>query len=96
MKKVESGSYKEGFRLDELDIDFMILLIEYRVVWYLFQFYFFDMFDLVFIFCDSLGSLLGYILFWLLFEVVSDVVLLVCIRVNGYFYILSFKCREVM
>nr|XP_011428134.2 uncharacterized protein LOC105328813 [Crassostrea gigas] len=96
MKKVESGSHKEGFRLDESDIDFMILLTEHRVVWHSSQFHFSDMLDLALILCDSSGSPPGYTLLRLPFEVASDVVLSACIRVNGHLYISSSKCREAM
>lgn len=96
MKKVESGSHKEGFRLDESDIDFMILLTEHRVVWHSSQFHFSDTLDLALILCDSSGSPPGYTLLRLPFEVASDVVLSACIRVNGHLYISSSKCREAM
>lgn len=96
MKKVESGSHKEGFRLDGSDIDFMILLTEHRAVWDSSQFHVSDMLELALILCDNSESPPGYTLLRLPFEVASDVVLSACIRVNGNLYISSSNCREAM
>lgn len=96
MKKVESGSHKEGFRLDGSDINFMILLTEHRAVWDSSQFHVSDMLELALILCDNSESPPGYTLLRLPFEVASDVVLSACIRVNGNLYISSSKCREAM
>lgn len=48
--KMLSGSKKEGFRMKGLDWDLMVWLNDYRVIWNMFQSYFYNIGNIILIF----------------------------------------------
>lgn len=57
------GSIGEGFRFEGLDIDIMYWFSDFRVVMDVFQFEYYDIFNVELLLFDSLESLLGFMLF---------------------------------
>ncbi|XP_061169012.1 uncharacterized protein LOC133178292 [Saccostrea echinata] len=90
-----SGSYKEGFRLDESDRDAMISLDQYRVIWNLSQNQDYNRYTLFLSDCSE--SPPGYTLLQLLLPAKLTVKIWAsCFRMYEKYYLSSFKFRENM
>ena len=94
--KVEmlSCSLRDGFRLENPDMDFMIWPNHHPVLWEFSQAQFYDTQNNTLILCDSTESPPGFTLLWLPLERVPCGLLSTCIRLNGVLYISSAKFRD--
>lgn len=94
--KMKNGSYKEGFRLRESDLDAMFWLPNNRVIWNISQTRIYDKERYTLLLCDGSKSPPGYTLLWLPNERASDKVKRATVRDNGRLVVYSSKYRETM
>ena len=91
--RMESGSYREGFRFEDSDLDYMIWLNNVRVFWDFSQAMLHNINRQVLILCDISESPPGFTLLWLPLEE-RTFLISSCVRMNGALYISSAKFRE--
>eukprot|EP00105_Crassostrea_gigas_P002575 XP_011415148.1 PREDICTED: uncharacterized protein LOC105319340 isoform X1 [Crassostrea gigas] len=96
VRRMLSGSRREGLRLSGSDFDYMIWPNNHRVIWDFSQVQFYNTQEHTLILCDSSESPPGFTLLWLPLERTSHGVMSACVRMNGMLYISSSKYREVM
>ncbi|XP_062572676.1 uncharacterized protein LOC134234616 [Saccostrea cucullata] len=89
-----SGSYREGFRLKESDIDYMCWPNNHRVIWDLSQSQYYNTQTQTLILCDCSDSPPGFTLVYLLSRSMDRGILEACIRVKNSYYISSSKYRQ--
>lgn len=94
--KMKNGSYKEGFRLRESDLDTMFWLPNNRVIWDISQTRFYDIERYTLLLCDASKSPPGYTLLWLPNERPSNKVKRATVRDNGRLVVYSSIYRETM
>ena len=92
--KLKSGSVREGFRLEDSDIDIMYWLENDRVFWNFSQATLYNTHDHALILCDSSESPPGFTLLRLPLEEADRRILSSCVRINGVLYISSAKYRK--
>ena len=90
-----SGSTREGFRLENSDVDFMFWPNHHPVLWYFLQAQFYNPLRDVVILCDSSDSPPGFTLLYLPLKMAACDILSTCIRINGLLYISSSKYRNL-
>ena len=91
---MESGSRREGFRLEGSDQDTMFWLKNHRVLWDFSQTQFYNTHREKLILCDISESPPGFTLLWLPLEDANADVLSSCVRINDALYISSAKYRN--
>nr|XP_022335968.1 uncharacterized protein LOC111132453 [Crassostrea virginica] len=89
-----SGSWREGFRFRDSDMDFMRWLNNHRVLWDFSQATLYNTHIYKLILCDSSESLPGFTLLWLPLETADSLVLSSCVRINGALCISSALYRD--
>ena len=89
-----SGSRREGFRLEDSDMDFMIWPIHFPVLWDFSQAQFYNTQRDILILCDSTDSPPGFTLLWLPLEMADSELLSACVILNEALYISSAKHRN--
>ena len=89
------GSRREGFRLENSDMDMMFWPNHYPVLWDFPQAQFYNPLRDVLILCDISDSPPGYTLLYLPLEMATCDILSTCIRINGLLYISSSKYRDL-
>nr|XP_034317637.1 uncharacterized protein LOC117686569 [Crassostrea gigas] len=94
-KTMNSGSRKEGFRLNESDLDIMLIEPWHRVIWDMSHSEMYNLQGQIPILCNTSESPPGFALLSLLFENTSKRVYSACVRINGGLYISSSKFREL-
>ncbi|XP_052683224.1 uncharacterized protein LOC128163635 [Crassostrea angulata] len=94
-KTMNSGSRKEGFRLNESDLDIMFIEPWHRVIWDMSHSVMYNLQGQTPILCNTSESPPGFALLWLPLENSSDLVYSACVRINGGLYISSSKFREM-
>ncbi|XP_062584992.1 uncharacterized protein LOC134246631 [Saccostrea cucullata] len=90
-----SGSYREGFRLKESDIDIMFWPNDHRVIWDLSQSQYYNTHGQTLILCDCSDSPPGFTLLYLLSPSRNQVIQGACVRVNSEYYISSSEYRMI-
>ena len=93
--QMESGSWREGFRFNDSDVDNMFWPNNHRVLWDFSQATLYNtQRHIKLILCDSSESPPGFTLLWLPLEKACGLVLSSCFRINGALYISSAKHRD--
>ena len=91
---MQSGSSREGFRLNDSDVDTMIWPNNHRVLWDFSQAQFYNTRRQSLILCDSSESPPGFTLLWLPLEEAGCDVLSSCVILNGSLYLSSAEYRN--
>ncbi|XP_062593909.1 uncharacterized protein LOC134255407 [Saccostrea cucullata] len=91
-----SGSYKEGFRLIESDLDSMYWQNNHHVIWELSQSQYYNIHIQTLILCDCSDSPPGFTLLYLLSPSMDKDIQRSCVRMNNRLYISSSKYRKIM
>ncbi|XP_062575192.1 uncharacterized protein LOC134237108 [Saccostrea cucullata] len=94
-RMMTSGSRREGFRLEESDMDAMFWPHDHCVVWDLDQAQNYDLSRKTLILCDCSESPPGFVLLELLTPTHSQCVQNACVRINDRFYISSSIYRQI-
>ncbi|XP_062566486.1 uncharacterized protein LOC134228808 [Saccostrea cucullata] len=89
-----SGSYGEGFRLIESDVDFMYWPNNHRVIWELSQSQYYNTQRQTLILCDCSDSPTGFTLLYLLSTSMNRDVQRACVRMNNRYYVSSSYYRQ--
>ncbi|XP_061165917.1 uncharacterized protein LOC133174835 [Saccostrea echinata] len=92
---IESGSQKEGFRLEGSDIDIMFWPNNHRVIWELSQSQYYNRHRQTLILCDYFDSPPGFTLLCLLSPSMDRGIQEACVRVNNRQYLSSSLYRLV-
>ncbi|XP_062607495.1 uncharacterized protein LOC134269315 [Saccostrea cucullata] len=90
-----SGSYREGFRLKESDIDTMLWRVDHRVIWELSHSQYYNMHSQTLILGDISNSPPGFTLLYLLSPSKLRKVQNACVRIGNRHYISSSKYRHI-
>ncbi|XP_062607496.1 uncharacterized protein LOC134269318 [Saccostrea cucullata] len=90
-----SGSQREGFRLEESDVDVMCWPNNHRVIWELSQSQYYNTHRQTLIFSDCSGSPPGFTLLYLLSPSMDRFIQTVCARVNNRYFISSSECTKI-
>nr|XP_022340884.1 uncharacterized protein LOC111135261 [Crassostrea virginica]XP_022340885.1 uncharacterized protein LOC111135261 [Crassostrea virginica] len=90
----KGGSQREGFQLDDSDVDYLIWSDDQQVFWDYSQMIGKNILTNALILCDSSESPPGYTLLWLPLKAAYGMVLSSCVEINGALYISSAKYRE--
>ncbi|XP_062586825.1 uncharacterized protein LOC134248443 [Saccostrea cucullata] len=90
-----SGSYREGFRLQGSDMDFMLWTNDQRVIWELSQSQYYNTNRQSLILCDCYDSPPGFTLLYLLSPSVYIEIQGACVRMNNRYYVSSSKYRQI-
>ncbi|XP_062569862.1 uncharacterized protein LOC134231927 [Saccostrea cucullata] len=93
---MNSGSEKEGFRLEKSDIDCMLWPNNHRVIWELSQSQYYNTNTQTQILCDSSDSPPGFTLLYLLSPSSYRNVQRACVRMNNRYYISSSKYTKIL
>ncbi|XP_062618592.1 uncharacterized protein LOC134280185, partial [Saccostrea cucullata] len=91
-----SGSYREGFRLEGSDVDFMYWPNDHRVIWELSQSQYYNTHRQSLILCDCSDSPPGFTLLYLLSPSKNRSVQRACVRVNNRLYVSSSEYRKII
>ncbi|XP_062608628.1 uncharacterized protein LOC134270419 [Saccostrea cucullata] len=94
-KLITSGSYREGFRLQGSDVDMMIWLNHFKIIWDLDQAQNYDLNRKTLILSVCSESPPGFALLELLTETNQVYLKNSCIRINDRLYISSSKFRSI-
>nr|XP_022346221.1 uncharacterized protein LOC111138501 isoform X2 [Crassostrea virginica] len=92
--EMESGSRREGFRLNDSDTDTMYWPNDHRVLWDFSQATLYNTQRYKLILCDSSESPPGFTLLWLPMEEAHGLIVSSCVRINGALYISSVLFRD--
>ncbi|XP_062594956.1 uncharacterized protein LOC134256318 [Saccostrea cucullata] len=90
-----SGSYREGFRLKESDLDEMFWPNDHRVIWELSQSQYYNTRRQTLILCDCSDSPPGFTLLYLFSPRTNRRTQRACVRMNNRYYISSSKYRQI-
>ncbi|XP_062616420.1 uncharacterized protein LOC134278107 [Saccostrea cucullata] len=93
---VESGSQREGFRLEGSDTDMMYWPNNHRVIWELSQSRYYNTHRKTLILCDCSDSPPGFSLIYLLSPSRNGGIQRACIRMYNRYYISSSIYRQIM
>ena len=93
---MESGSRREGFRLDGSDMDFMLSQNDKKVIWNMSQSEYYYTANKTLILSDSSESPPGFTLLELLTLTTDETIESACVPINGRLYIASSLYRKSM
>ncbi|XP_062598242.1 uncharacterized protein LOC134259661 [Saccostrea cucullata] len=91
-----SGSYREGFRLKNSDVDFMYWPNNHRVICELSQSQYYNTHRQTLILCDCSNSPPGFTLLYLLSPSMNRKIQEACVRINTRYYVSSSKYRQIL
>nr|XP_022304301.1 uncharacterized protein LOC111111548 [Crassostrea virginica] len=94
--RMESGSMREGFRLEGSDTDFMFWQNDKKVIWNMFQSEYYDTANKTLILSDSSESPPGFTLLELLTPTTHQTIKSACVPMNGRLYIAGSLFRKSM
>ncbi|XP_062613040.1 uncharacterized protein LOC134274821 [Saccostrea cucullata] len=90
-----SGSRREGFRLEDSDLDVMYWPDTYRVIWELHQFQYYNIHRKKLILCDVSESPPGFTLLYVLSPCLYSEIQRACVRMKNRYYVSSSKHRQI-
>lgn len=93
--RMDSGSEREGFRLQKSDIDIMYWQLDYQVIWEFSQSKCFNLNKQVLFLADSSKSPPGFTLLWLPYGRANEDIFSVCVTMRKRSYISSSKYIEM-
>ncbi|XP_062590677.1 uncharacterized protein LOC134252255 [Saccostrea cucullata] len=95
VRRMGSGSRREGFRLKGSDVDIMGWPNNHRVIWELSQSQYYNTHRQTLILCDCFDSPPGYTLLYLLSPSMDRRIQRACVRMNNRLYVSSSEYRKV-